>query len=104
MDSNDGQWVPIFEVGGIVVPYDGASKRIFRTADGRVVEPSPVFCLNGHRHGPGRTLVGHQACQIVGGHLTYYCRVCRHVTYVPAETGECDHRAFDGRRPLASGP
>lgn len=92
------RWRPVFEADGIVIDYDGTSK--YRSPDGRSVAPRPVFCRNGHRHGAGRTLVGHQSCPAADGgtgHLTYYCRECGDTIYVPTPTDACEHRAFDSR-------
>jgi hypothetical protein len=76
--------------------------QLHRTRDGRYTIPSPVFCRNNHRNGPGRTLVGYQTCLAAGGHLTYYCRNCGDEIYVPAPNPRCDHQAFDDR-PANSG-
>ena len=70
--------------------------------DGRAyVQPEPVNCPDGHRLGPGRTLVGTQACQATprGTHLMWTCREpeCGAVTWWPPVGLACDHHVFDGR-------
>src|SRR5688500_11423712 len=40
----------------------------------------------GHRLGAGRTLVGHQPCDCVGGHTTWTCLACGGVVYAPPLT------------------
>lgn len=46
---------------------------------------APKECGNGHRLGPGKVVVAFRHCSctgagVGGGHITYRCRVCDHVT------------------------
>ncbi|RJO74197.1 hypothetical protein D5S18_18765 [Nocardia panacis] len=93
---DDEEWTPILEIDGRVAR--DADDRLYRTRDGGWTRPTPVFCRNRHRLGPGRMLVGTVMCRAIDGvHHTYYCRKCGDTVYVPAIGRECDHRAFDGR-------
>jgi hypothetical protein len=52
------------------------------------MELPPATCPNGHRLGPGRVLVGWQACDC-GGHRTWACRECDGVVYGPEVGAAC---------------
>ncbi len=91
-------WVPTFVFEGRIVD-DGVVLR--QTKKGGWAQAVPVACRNNHRFGPGKVLVGSQACQAVqgGSHRTYQCEAdgCGEVVYVPAVTAACEHTEFDGR-------
>lgn len=67
----------------------------------------PRTCGNGHRFGPNRVLLSFLLCRcdavppedrgVGGGHRTWMCRVCGHVTF---SDGHVDDNALDAPPPL----
>ena len=49
---------------------------LVRCTDGSWMVRPPERCPRRHRLPPGRTLVGHQPCDCVGGHTTWTCLAC----------------------------
>ncbi|WP_280393348.1 hypothetical protein [Nocardia wallacei] len=88
-----------------VPPYvlaDGTAAdpgRLWQVRGGGWAEPRPQCCPNGHALGPGRVLVGWQACPAVerGGHRTHACRECGVVIYTPERVPDCDHDVYGWR-------
>lgn len=65
------------------------------TTDDRWMTLAPKYCANGHPLTGGNVLVGHAPCScgIPGGHASWRCRECDHITYGP--------KLATGCRPLA---
>ena len=60
-----------------------ATGYVVRCTDGSWMVRPPQHCPNGHRLGPGRTLVGLPTVRLRpprGGHMTWACRECGDVT------------------------
>lgn len=57
-----------------------------------VVVVAPTHCGNGHRLGPGRVEVRFVPCRCDrasdGGHYTWTCSACRHVTWSDGHEGD----------------
>lgn len=89
------EWRPRWELAN--GREDVNPSRLYETRDGQWEQPRPVACQNGHRLGPGRVLLGWQACQATQGHLTWTCLRCDHTIWHPPIVSECTHTAFDDR-------
>src|SRR6202035_2811623 len=63
--------------------------ELVRCTGGSWMVRPPQRCPRGHRLGAGRTLVGHQPCDCVGGHTTWTCLACGGVVYAPPLTAAC---------------
>src|SRR5258705_7106097 len=63
--------------------------ELVRCTDGSWMVRPPRRCPRGHRLDAGRTLVGHQPCDCVGGHTTWTCLACGGVVYAPPLTAAC---------------
>ncbi|KIA62981.1 hypothetical protein [Nocardia vulneris] len=94
MSSIDDDWTPRWRLGDGRTDVNPA--RLYEVA-GRWQCPAPIECRCGLELRGAPVTVAHQACLATGGHRTYYCRTCGHITYYPPETEQCVHNPFDGR-------
>jgi hypothetical protein len=64
--------------------------ELVQTTAGKWIIHPPARCPNGHAFGPGRALVGYQACLgHGGGHTTWTCRTCDATVYGPPLNTHC---------------
>jgi hypothetical protein len=69
--------------------------ELVQTTTGKWIIHPPTRCPNGHEFGPGRTLVGYQACLgHGGGHTTWTCCTCDETVYGPPLNTHC--KTLDG--------
>src|ERR1700675_3246705 len=76
---------------------------LVRSTTGAWIVLAPQHCPNGHRLGPGETLVGHQASLgHGGGHTTRTCPTCDQTLYGPPLNTHCT--AVDGPASVVGPP
>ena len=64
--------------------------ELVQTTAGKWIIHPPARCPNGHEFGPGRALMGYQACLgHGGGHTTWTCRTCDETVYGPPLNTHC---------------
>ncbi len=64
--------------------------ELVQTTAGKWITHPPSRCPSGHTLGPGKVLVGHQACLgHEGGHTTWTCRTCDQTVYGPPLNTHC---------------
>jgi hypothetical protein len=69
--------------------------ELVQTTAGKWIIHPPTRCPNGHEFGPGRALVGYQACLgHGGGHTTWTCSTCDATVYGPPLNTHC--KTLDG--------